>query len=115
MKKLLLLLLVSILFIGCAAAQVDQKPVYRTNATVQYIIGDKAVLQPNDPNISYEVTPDSTLIMHKEYVFWLDFTDCHNCRTIKAVIVDKAFTTFQVQRDYEEISKKLSNRKIIRK
>ncbi len=115
MKKLLLLLIFGFFISGCGIAQVQEKPIYRTNATVQYIIGDKAVLQPNDSSISYEVTPDSTLIMHKEYVFWLEFTDCNNCRIIKAVIVHKAFTTYQVQGDQEEISKKLSNRKIIRK
>ncbi len=115
MKTSLLLFILSILFIGCASAQVEQKPIHKTNATVQYIIGDKAVLQPNDSRISYEVAPDSTLIQNKEYVFWLDIVDCHNCRIIKAVIVDKAFTTYQAQRDQEAISKALANRRIINK
>lgn len=111
--KSLLLLLCFCLF-GCASAQVEQRPLYKTNATVQNIFGEVAILQPNDFTKSYTVPVDD-LELHKEYVLWLDIIDCHFCKNIQAVVVRKALTTYQAQRDQEKISKELSNRVIIKK
>ncbi len=114
MKRILLLLFIPLCLSSCVSAQVEQRPLYITNATVQNILGDVAILQPNDYTKSYTVPVDS-LELHKEYVFWLDIVDCHNCKTIKAIVVRKAFTTYQVQRDQKKISEELSNRVIIKK
>ncbi len=112
MKSLLLLFGLCFCLGGCASAQVEQRPLYKTNATVQNIFGEVAILQPNDFTKNYIVASDS-LELHKEYVFWLDIVDCHTCKNIKAIVFRKAFTTYQVQRDQEKISKELSNRKIL--
>jgi len=112
MKYFLLLLFFSLF--ACGSAQVEQKPLYKTNATVQNIFGEVAILQPNDFSISYTVPADS-LELNMEYVFWLDITDCHKCKNIKAIVIKKAYTTYQAQRDQAKISKELSNRVIIKK
>lgn len=112
MKKLLLLFILFSLT-GCASAQVDQKPLYRVVAFVQDKGKETARLQPDDSSVSYLV-PSGEFENEKEYVFYLEITDCGDCRTRKAIVVDHAITTGQAQRDQEASARELSNRKIIK-
>lgn len=111
MKNLFLTLLFCLSLISCSAQKTTPKPVYRTVATVSDISGDRAMLSAGKYS-NYSV-PNDSLELFKEYVFWMDIVDCGNCPTKKAVILDKVYTTSQVQKDQEAAAKKLSNRAII--
>ena len=111
MKNILPLLLL-FLFTSCGIAQVEQAPLFKTNATVHSIIGDQANLVVSS-ELSFTV-PAGTLEANKEYVFWLDVTGCHTCKNRKAIVAGAHYTGGQIQRDQAATAKELSNRKIIR-
>lgn len=113
MKKLLPLLLLVLCF-SCSAQRVEQLPIHTVNAWVKDSYNGITKLQPNDSRFEIEVASDSTLVENKEYVFWLEITDCIGCRTIQAVVVKHSLTTYQIQRDQAQISAELSQRIKIR-
>ncbi len=111
MKNLLFTLLFCLSLFSCSAQKTTPKPIYRAVATVSDITGDRAILSAGRFT-NYSV-PNDSLELFKEYVFWMEIVDCGNCPTKKAVIIDKVYTTGQVQKDQETAAKKLSNRAII--
>jgi hypothetical protein len=115
MKNLLLLffLLLSLNFTAqnkYSAAAKRAAQITKTVATVKTVISEQAVLQSRNIFISYQV-PAGEFILGKEYVFWLEVTDCGKCANRKALVVAYTVTTNQAQRDMEEISEGLSNQK----
>lgn len=107
-----LLILSLFLITGCAAsAQTDMKPLKKVVAYVDKYQGIIRLDPSHNSKITYDV-PDGDYEHNKEYVFWLDVMDCHDCRTKKAVVVKYAITTQQAQRDQEKCAKELANRKI---
>jgi len=108
-----LLLPIAFFLTSCGIAQVEPSPLVKTLGTVHTIIGEQAILQTPNSQISYTV-PTGILELEKEYVFWLDVTGCHSCSNRKAVVVGAVYTTGQVQRDQAAMSKKLSNRRILK-
>ena len=111
MKRIILLLALSCC-IGCSAQRTEEKPLYKVVAFVDKVDGSVRLDLSHDSSVSYSV-PDGEYVHNKEYVFWLDITDCKECRTRKAVVADYAITTGQAQRDQAAASKELSDRKII--
>lgn len=110
--KNLLLLLVSFLFIGCATAQVDQKPLIKVRATVSTIIQDTAILETS---YAYDYqAPAGDLEMYKSYLFLLEVVDCGNCKSRKAVIVWYSITPDQAQKDMNNIPAHLAKRVILK-
>ena len=109
MKKLLPLLFLALCF-SCSAQKVIQKPVYIVNAWVKESYSETTKLQPNDFRYDIAIPLDSTLLQGKEYTFYLEITDCKNCKTIQAVVIDYSLTTLQIQRDLENINNELSKR-----
>jgi hypothetical protein len=111
MKKLFLSIVLLLTLSGCAIAQTEQKPVVRTVARVADIYADYATLDSGGKT-NYRVPADE-LILAKEYVFWLEITDCGKCPTAKAVVLGHALTTQQAQKDQKNEAEKLSHRNII--
>lgn len=111
MKKLVLIL-VTLLFSSCGIAQVEQAPLFKTNATVHTVIGEVAILTVSS-DLSFTV-PAGTLVKDKEYVFWLDVTGCHTCKSRQANVAAAIYTVGQIQADQKAAAESLSNRKIIK-
>jgi hypothetical protein len=108
MKKIILLLLAAFLFIGCAAAQTDQKPLFKVKATVSTIVSDIAIL---DTSYDYDYqAPAGDLEIYKEYMFLLEIVDCGNCKSRKAIVVWSAITPMQAQKDMNAIPEHLAKR-----
>lgn len=98
MKRITILLALSFC-ISCSAQKTSQKPVYVKVATVTMITGDQALLSTGKTT-HYLVPAHQDLEVNKEYVFYLDITDCDKCPTKTAVIVgDPKITTQQAQKD----------------
>lgn len=112
MKKLLLLLSLSLCLTSCVSAQVEQVPIYKKVATVTDIIGDRAILSAGRFS-NYNVPAEEGLIKNWEYVFWMEIVDNGDQPTKKAVIVKKALTTGQATKNQDAAAKELSNRRII--
>jgi len=108
--KHLILLIALISFSSCKGQKIEQKPLYRQVASVSEIIGDRAILSAGKYS-NYNVPADS-LQKFKEYVFYLEITDCGECITKQAIVIDWAYTTGQIQRDQAENAKKYKNRKV---
>ena len=113
MKRLILLLALSLSLNSCMAQKTEQKPLYKVVAYVDKTDGVVRLDPTHNSQVSYSV-PDGEYVHNKEYVFWLDITDCGDCRTKKAVVDRFAMTTQQAQRDQEAAAKKVSHRKIIK-
>jgi hypothetical protein len=99
MKKLLILFL--FLSLNLSAQEIT-----KTVATVKTVISEQAILQSRNIYISYQV-PNGDFILGKEYVFWLEVTECEDCPNRIANVLYFTVTTNQAQRDMEKISDKL--------
>jgi len=111
--KHLILLIALISLSSCKGQKIDQKPLYKQVASVSDIIGERAILSAGKYS-NYNVPADS-LQKFKEYVFYLEITDCGECTTKQAIVIDWAYTTGQIQRDQAANAKKYKNRKVINK
>jgi len=113
MKKLILLFALSFSLTSCVGQKIEQKPLYRVIAFVDKTDGVVRLDPTHDSSVSYSV-PDGEYVHDKEYVFWLDITDCKDCRTKKAVVETFGITSAQAQRDMEAAASKVSHREIIK-
>jgi hypothetical protein len=112
MKKLLLLLILSLSLSGCGIAQVSQKPLIKVRATVSTIVNDIAVLDTSE-DFDYQAFAGE-LEIYKEYLFLLEIVDCGHCNMRKAVVVWYSITPNQAQRDMNTIPEELAHRVIIK-
>ena len=108
MKKLFLLILLSLCLSGCGIAQVTQKPLLKVRATVSTIVNDIAVLDTSY-DFDYQAFAGE-LEMYKEYLFLLDIVDCGHCKMRKAVVVWYRITPNQAQKDMNDIPEELRKR-----